>query len=71
MAAVYMWRVFEVAYLRPAPEGVQKGEAPLLLLIPTWALVLANFWFGLNATTTVNLAETAARGLLGLTGGAN
>jgi multicomponent Na+:H+ antiporter subunit D len=66
LAVVYIWRVVEVAYFRPAPEGRGTvGEAPLLLLIPTWVLILANFYFGIDATLTSEVARQAAESLLG------
>ena len=34
-------------------------EAPLLLLVPTWALVLANVYFGLDTDFSVGMAERA------------
>jgi len=66
MAVVYIWRIVETAYFQRAPEGSPPlGEAPLLLLIPTWALVLANLYFGINATFTADVAGRAAAFLLG------
>jgi multicomponent Na+:H+ antiporter subunit D len=78
MAVVYIWRVVEAAYFQEAPGDGASGvvatdgrrepivEAPLALLIPTWVLVVANFYFGIDATFTVELAESAARTLFGL-----
>jgi len=67
MAVVYIWRVVEVAYFRPSPEGQsdERMEAPLGLLIPTWILVLANLYFGIDASLTSSAASTAAASLLG------
>lgn len=64
LALVYVWKVVEVAYFRPAPEGQGRSEAPLSLLIPTWILVLANLGFGVDARFTAGIALTAARRLL-------
>ncbi|MEX2582475.1 MAG: monovalent cation/H+ antiporter subunit D family protein [Gemmatimonadota bacterium] len=67
MAVIYIWRVVEAAYFLPSPEG--RGairEAPLSLLIPTWALVLANIYFGVDATLTAGVAGRAAAVLLGM-----
>ena len=81
MAVVYIWRVVEAAYFQEDPDdgasaddgasGTQPRsesivEAPLALLIPTWALIVANFYFGINATFTGRLAESAARTLFEL-----
>ncbi len=66
LAVVYTWRVVEVAYLQPA-DSTERCEAPLSLLIPTWILVLANFWFGIDTRMTVGIAERAAAMLSGMT----
>jgi len=69
MALVYIWRVVEVAYFQPPPEDSEPpGEAPLSMLLPTWTLVLANFWFGIDARTTVGVARRAAEALLRVVG---
>ncbi len=65
LAVVYMWRVIEVAFFQPAPRRAERAEAPLSLLLPTWVLVGANIYFGLDAELTVGVARRAAAGLLG------
>ncbi|MBN4083085.1 monovalent cation/H+ antiporter subunit D family protein [bacterium AH-315-B06] len=65
MAIIYIWRVVEVAYFSPSPEGAPEGEAPLSMLIPTWTLVLANFYFGIDTRVSVGAATRAAEYLLG------
>jgi len=69
MAVVYVWRVIEAAYFHSfAGDGEASeapGEAPLGLLVPTWALVLVNVYFGVDASLTAGLAGDAARVLLG------
>lgn len=64
---IYIWRVVEVAYFRPAPEDRKIGEAPLVLLIPTWTLALANLYFGLDTSLNAGVARLAAQSLLGVT----
>lgn len=67
LAVIYVWRIFEVAYLRPIPkEAPPISEAPISLLIPTWILALANVYFGIDTRISVGVAESAARVLLGL-----
>jgi len=78
MALVYIWRVVEAAYFQEAPNAESPGggfpgegtsvvvEAPLALLIPTWVLIVANFYFGIDATFTAEVAESAARSLMGI-----
>jgi hypothetical protein len=45
----------------------QEGasEAPLFLLLATWTAVALNFYFGLSAALPVELADSAARILMG------
>jgi multicomponent Na+:H+ antiporter subunit D len=64
VALAYLWRVVEVAYFAPAPNGRRLSEAPLWMLVPTWIVVLANFYFGLHASLAVSLARAAAHELL-------
>jgi len=68
MAVVYIWKVVEVAYFQHPDESDDRelGDAPLALLVPTWALIVANFWFGIDASLTTGVAEAAARSLLGV-----
>ncbi|MCF6199449.1 MAG: monovalent cation/H+ antiporter subunit D family protein [Hyphomicrobiaceae bacterium] len=64
LAVVYMGKVIEALYFKPASEAnLSVKEAPILLLAPTWVLVFANIYFGLNAEFTVGIAEHAARAL--------
>lgn len=66
LAVIYIWRVVEVAYFRPAPEDRTTGEAPLALLVPTWTLALANLYFGLDTSLNAGVARLAAQSLLGV-----
>jgi len=66
LAVIYIWRVVEIAWFgNPSVRAVDATEAPLGLLIPTWALVLANLYFGTHTELTVGVADLAARTLLG------
>jgi len=66
LAVIYVWRVFEVAYLRaPPPEASPLKKLPLSMLIPTWALALASLYFGTHAAFTLDIAHIAARQLMG------
>lgn len=65
LAVVYMWRIVEVAFFQPAPrQGPRRREAPLSLLLPTWVLIGANIFFGINTDLTVGVAQRAAVWLL-------
>ena len=66
LAVIYVWRVVEVIYFRPKSEVAQEvNEAPLSMLIPMWVLIGASIYFGIDATTTLDVAIAAARALLG------
>jgi len=64
LALVYMGRLIEAAYFRPASAGTADREMPLSMLIPAWALVAACVYFGLDTDLTVQVAAQAARSLL-------
>ena len=66
LAVIYVWKLVEVLYFKPAnaSEQVAITEAPLMLLIPTWVLVLANVYFGFNTELTVGTAEQAVKLLM-------
>jgi len=62
LAVVYVGKLIEALYFKPRVEtGTQVSEAPLLLLLPTWVLVLANLYFGLQTQLTVGIASQAAQ----------
>ena len=67
LAVVYVGRLIEALYFKPAADnGKVVTEAPLMLLLPTWGLVLANIYFGLDTDLTVGVAEQAAAILGGM-----
>jgi multicomponent Na+:H+ antiporter subunit D len=66
LALVYIWRVVEVAYFKPAPDDAPEiGEAPASLLVPTWILVGATLFFGIFTSLSVGVASRTAQMLLG------
>ncbi|MEX1056208.1 MAG: proton-conducting transporter membrane subunit, partial [Natronospirillum sp.] len=69
LAFLYIWRIVEAAYFQEAenshPASGLRLEAPLMLLIPTWILVLANLYFGLDTRLPLLLTELAATMLSG------
>ncbi|HBM87048.1 MAG TPA: hypothetical protein DD437_00740, partial [Rhodobiaceae bacterium] len=67
IAVVYVWRIVEVAYLEPAPEGRKAKEAPLSMILPTYALVAASLYFGINSELTSSAASQAAKALYSAT----
>lgn len=73
VALLYIWRMVETMYFSdPSPVSGDTPlprfrEAPLSLLLPTWILVIANLYFGINTQISVGTATRAAELLLGLT----
>ena len=66
IAVIYVWRVIEAAYFREPPVDLVKvSEAPISLLVPTWILVLGNFYFGIDTSLSLGMAEMAAKALMG------
>lgn len=65
IAVVYIWRVVEVAYFHePTGKTAQATEAPMSMLIPTWILVGATFYFGISSTFTSDMARRGAEVLM-------
>ena len=61
----YIWRVVEVAYFHePVGKTALATEAPLSMLIPTWMLIGATFYFGMSSTFTVGIARRGAEALM-------
>jgi multicomponent Na+:H+ antiporter subunit D len=61
-ALVYVGRMLEAMFFRPPAEGAAAArEAPLGVLVPLWALVIATVWFGLDARLPLGLAEAASQ----------
>ncbi len=73
IALIYIGRIAELMLLRePASEGkyvIAAKDAPLSMLIPMWALVAANIYFGVRTELTAGLAEQAAATLMAFAGG--
>ncbi|MDJ0957083.1 MAG: monovalent cation/H+ antiporter subunit D family protein [Arenicellales bacterium] len=63
LAVIYIWRVVETAYFKTGPVA-NTEEAPLILLVPTWVLIVANIYFGVSAVDTISFATRAADQLL-------
>lgn len=67
LAIVYVWKIVEAAYFKPAPAGTESiKEAPLTFLIPIWTLVLANIYFGIDTRLSVQVAQAASQSLFGV-----
>ena len=65
LAVVYVWRFVEAAYFQEPDAGIaQLKEAPLEMLVPAWLMIAACFYFGLDASLTIDGAAQAAATLL-------
>ena len=79
LAIIYMGNILKEAYFREPPivngHVVARNEAPLMMLIPMWALALASIAIGINSDLLVQAANGAAEILFPLAdvlpGGAN
>ena len=66
LTLLYVGRMLEAIFFRPAPAGAQRArEAPVGVLVPLLVLAGLNIWFGLDASLPEQLANAAARALLG------
>lgn len=65
LAVAYVWKLVEAAYFREPDPDTTVQEAPLSLLLPTWVLVGASIYFGIDTDFTVSAATQAAAQLLG------
>ena len=64
IAVVYVGKMIETLYFKAATDGNRViSEAPLLLLLPTWTLVFANIYFGLDTELSLGMAERATHAL--------
>ncbi len=66
LAVVYIGRVLEAAYFHELPENTDAHkikEAPYLMLVPMWVLVIANLYFGIDTSLTTEAAGKAAEWL--------
>lgn len=60
LAVVYVWRVVEIVYFGTPEVALERKEAPVRLLLPTWILAAATIYFGLFSGFAVEVADLAA-----------
>lgn len=66
IALMYTWRIVETVYFGKRPEGAPEvKEAPLTMLAPMVLMAGASIYFGIDASTSANVATAAANFLLG------
>lgn len=64
LAVIYVWKVIEVLYMKPASSGATRSEAPLSMLVPLWIMAGSCIYFGLQTDVILGAARVAAEGLL-------
>ena len=64
LAVIYIWRVVEVAVFQKSETTKEVNEAPISLLVPTWALMIAAVYFGFDTQLTVDVAHNAIESLI-------
>lgn len=65
LAVAYVWRFIEAAYFHePADNLPRRLEAPVSMLVPSWLLVGATIYFGLDTSFTIGSASSAAAMLM-------
>ena len=62
LAVLYVWRLVEIIYFKE-PADPTKCEAPLSMLVPTWVLLAASIYFGLNTGLSAGVARAAAEAM--------
>lgn len=66
LALIYIWRVVEAAYFHvPGATMHRVKEAPASMLIPTWLLIGANLYVGVDAGLITDIAHQGADILIG------
>ena len=72
LALVYIWRVVEVLYFseEPSERAKKATEAPMSMLAPMYIVIGATILFGFWTDLSADVAQDAAKTLLGITGDA-
>ena len=66
LTVIYVGKVIEVAYFRPAPEGVEYKKMPTSMLAALWVFAIANIYFGLDSDISMGVATLAVDQLIGM-----
>ena len=66
LTLIYVGRVIEVAYFRPAPEGSTHKKIPSTMIVTLWIFALSNIYFGLNIDISLGISSLAVDQIIGL-----
>jgi multicomponent Na+:H+ antiporter subunit D len=67
LAVVYIWKIIEVGLFQKPDAPVERNDVPLTMLAPTWILMGAAIYFGVDTELTVGIASDIAQIFLGAT----
>lgn len=66
LTLIYVGRVLEVAYFRPAPKQSIKQKIPTTMIVALWVFALSNIYFGLNSDVSMGISTQAVDQLIGV-----
>lgn len=66
IAVIYVWRLVERMYFRPAIDTTPLVAAPIMMRMAMWLALGASVYFGLDTRYSVSVAEAASLALLGI-----
>ena len=67
MAVVYIGKIIDVAYFKPAPANhATIKDVPVSILIPCWTFAILTIYFGIDTRLTAGVAGRVAQSLLGV-----
>ncbi len=67
LAVLYIGRIIQIMCFTPQPTGTKNTlqEAPPLMWVSTWVMLVATLYLGMNSEDFVSLANEAAKQILG------
>ncbi len=66
LTLIYVGRVLEVVYFRPAPKQSIQQKIPTTMIVALWVFALSNIYFGLNSDISMGISTQAVDQLIGV-----
>lgn len=66
LTLVYVGRVLEVVYFKPASQEVTKEKIPTTMMLALWIFALSNIYFGLDTDVSMGISTLAVDQLIGV-----
>lgn len=66
LTVIYVGRVIEAVYFKPAPEETEYKKIPKTMLISLWVFALTNIYFGLDTNVSMGISTLAVDQLIGV-----